>query len=285
MKFDLSSLKDLYACFTTFNAPPVRTNAELDELEYQRAVASPGTSNYTPNLRIPSCKELYCGQEYVPDNRICKVKKPNVFEAEAYGNNFSLKETDKYLQLNALTGYGPGVTLSLESQEDISKKLLFLVKDLIGSEFNPKKPSAGQIYKPVSKVSDIVACIDDNNQPIYLNDSIDYEGSITYKVQDQQVTFYSPVPLMSFLSIPYNIELFHSIVTDNYKNQDGQLGTSLFPEQCNGPDTNQKFAECRSAVIPGGVYSVSALRLIADMCTNTTRIPTPDAGVLIGSWD
>lgn len=279
MKFDLSSLKDLYACFSTFNAPPVRTNAELDEIEYQRALANPGTSNYTPNLRIPSCKELYCGQEFVPDNKVCKVKKPSVFEAESYGNNFSLKESDKYIQLNALTGYGPGVTLSLQSQKDISKKLLFLVKDLIGSEFNPKKPSAGQIYKPVTKVSDIVACIDDNNQPIYLNESVDNEGSITYRVNGQQNTFYSPVPLMSFLSIPYNIELFHSIITDNYQNRDGQTNKSLFPEQCNGPDANQKFAECRSAVLPGGVYSVSALRLIADMCNNATKIPTPDAGV------
>ena len=280
VKFDLSSLKDLYACFTTFNAPAMRTNAELDEAEYQRAVRSPGTYNYSPNLRIPSCKELYCGQEFLPDNRVCKVVKPNVAEVEKYGNNFAMKESDKFIQLNALTGYGPGVTLNLQSQKEIAQNLLVLSKDLINSDFNPKKPSNGAVYKPVTKVSDIVACLDDNNRPVYLNDnSTGNEGSITYTVNDQQTTFYSPVPFMSYLSIPYNIELFHSIVSDNYKNQYGQTSSSLFPEQCNGEGADQKFANCRSAVIPGGVYSISALRLIANMCSNVTKLPTPDAGV------
>jgi hypothetical protein len=280
VKFDLSSLKDLYACFTTFNAPSMRTSAELDEIEYQKAVRSPGTYNYSPNLRVPTCKELYCGQEYIPDNRVCKVVKPNISEIERFGNNYSMKENDKFIQLNALTGYGPGVTLNLNSQREISQNLLVLSKDLINSDFNPKKPANNAIYKPVTKVSDIVACLDDNNNPVYLNDNSDgKEGSITYRVNDQANTFYSPVPLMSYLSIPYNIEFFHSIVSDNYKNQQGQNSGSLFPEQCNGTSADQKFANCRSAVIPGGVYSISALRLIANMCTNVTKLPTPDAGI------
>ena len=279
VKFDLSSLKDLYACFTTFNAPATRTNAELDELNYNKAKNSSGQEYFTPNLRIPSCKELYCGQEFIPDNTVCRVKKPSVEQSDYFGNNFSQKESDQYIQLNALTGYGPGVTLSLESQKDIAQKLLLLVKDLVASDFNPKKAEAGAVYKPVSKVSDIVACMDDNNQPVYLNDnSQGKEGSITYSVKSQSTTFYSPVPLMSFLSIPYNIELFHSVINDNYKNKYGQNADSVFPEQCNGNDANQKFADCRSGVIPGGVYSVSALRLIAQMCNNATKIPTPDAG-------
>lgn len=278
VKFDLSSLKDLYACFTTFNAPPLHTSAQLDELGYAQADRNPN-GFYTPNLRIPTCRELYCGQEFVPDNEVCRVKKADYAREEPYGTKVTQKYSDKYIQLNALTGYGPGVTLSLESQKDISLKLLVLVKDLINSDFNPKKPEPGAKYRPVTAVKDIVACMNDDNTPVFLNgpDRND-EGSITYRVKGENKTFYSPVPLMSYISIPYNIELFHSIISDNYKNKYGQTSDSLFPEQCNGTTSGQKFANCRSAIIPGGVYSISALRLIASMCNAATKIPTPDAG-------
>lgn len=277
VKFDLSTLKDLYACFTTFNAPKNKTSALRDEEGYAQAQRT--NSYYTPNIRVPFCRELYCGQEFVPDNEVCRVKKPEFLAEQAYGTKFNQKYSDKYIQLNALTGYGPGVTLSLESQKDISQKLLLLVKDLINSDFNPKKPEAGAKYKPVQNVSDVVGCLNDDGTPVYLNDnSKNQEGSISYKVKGEVKTFYSPVPLMSFISIPYNIELFHSIVSDNYKNQYGQNGEFLFPEQCNSDKPDQKFANCRTGIIPGGVYSISALRLIANMCNAATKIPTPDAG-------
>lgn len=280
VKFDLNNLRDLYACFTTFNAPANRSSAELDEKQYTEYLSDPNNKLYTPNIRIPSCKELYCGQEFVPNNEVCKVVKPQYDNQERFGNNYGVPDSEKYMQLNALTGYGPGITLNLESIEDISKKLMVLSKELISSDFNPKKDIPGVAYKPVSKVGDIVACLDDDGKPVFLNDgSNGKEGSITYKYNNSQInTFYSPVPFISFLSIPYNLEFFHSIVNDNYANRTGQTPNSLFPEQCDGDTTGQKFADCRSAVIPGGVYSVTALRLIAKICTDAVKLPTPDAG-------
>ena len=280
VKFDLNNLRDLYACFTTFNAPANRSSAELDEKQLNAYLSDPNNKLYTPNVRIPSCKELYCGQEYVPNNEVCKVLKPEYASQERYGNNYGVKDSDKYMQLNALTGYGPGITLNLESLEDISKKLLILSKELISSDFNPKKDIPGVAYKPVKAVNDIVACLDDDSKPVFLNSGeAGKEGSITYKYKNtQETTFYSPVPFISFLSIPYNLEFFHSIISDNYANKTGQTPTSLFPEQCSGETTGQKFANCRSAVVPGGVYSITALRLIAKICTDAVKLPTADAG-------
>jgi len=209
-KFDLNSLKELYACFTTFNAPPVRSSAQLDE--QNRNKFATGTANlnkefYQNNLRIPSCKELYCATEFVPDNKICKIKKPSVDLKEALGIDNTIKNVeDEYTQLNALTGYGPGVTLNFKSYEEISNDLMVLAKQLIDSDFNPKKPIPGAnlLYKPVSKVSDIVACLDDSGNPVYLNDGTTAkEGSITYNYEGQSATFFSPVPLMSYISVPY----------------------------------------------------------------------------------
>ena len=298
-KFDLNSLKELYACFTTFNAPAIRSSAQLDEKNRQRFAT--GTADltkefYQNNLRIPTCKELYCGTEFVPDNKICKIKKPRVAAQEVLGFDNTIKNIeDEYTQLNALTGYGPGVTLNFKSYEEISNDLMVLAKDLINSDFNPKKsiPGANLLYKPVTKVSDIVACIDDSGNPVYLNDGTTAkEGSITYNYENQSATFFSPVPLMSFISVPYTMELFHSIEGDNYANfkKSDPANQLLFPEQCNyenadfSPDKSQLFANCRKAVIPGGVYSISALRVIANICNNVVKIPTPDAGQLpIGS--
>lgn len=314
-KFDLNVLKELYACFTTFNAPAVRSSAYVDEVNYRKTMEAAsrlpagGTLNVqdeyrSSNLRIPTCRELYCGTEFVPDNEICKVKKPNVLEKEYYGLDFSTTNvSEQFYQINALSGYGPGITLNFRSLEEISNDLLVLSKELINSDFNPKKSFPGKtlLYRPVNKVSDIVACIDDNNNPVFLNDatnSSQKEGSITYRYgTNQQKTFFSPVPLISFLSIPYQMELFHSVEGDNYANfnkanPDKQL---LFPEQCNpdvpfamGADSryDQQFANCRTAVIPGGVYSVSALRIISKYCSEVVKIPTPDsANIPIGSPD
>jgi len=294
-KFDLNVLKELYGCFTTFNAPAVRSSAFLDEQsreKFANNTADLTKEFYQNNLRIPSCRELYCGSDFVPDNTICKVKRPDVAEREKFGFDFSLKkDTDGYYQINALSGYGPGVTLNFRSLEDISGELMILSKDLINSEFNPKKsiPGATLLYKPVNKVSDIVACLDDNNNPVYLNDgSVQKEGSITYRYENQEKTFFSPVPFISFLSVPYTMELFQSIEGDNYQNyqKSDPSRSLLFPEQCNEDNVNmadkkhQLFANCKKAVIPGGVYSISALKVIANYCSEVIKIPTPDSANL-----
>jgi len=298
--FDLNVLKDLYACFTTFNAPATRSSAINDDLKLSRILNNTSAIKkefYENNLRIPTCRELYCGSEFVPDNNICKVKKPEVNKQEALGINYSNTEyNDAYYQINALSGYGPGVTLNFKSLEDITKELLILSKELINSDFNPKKTIPGMTlnYKPVSKVSEIVACLDDDENPVYLNEGLGKkEGSITYKYGNQEKTFYSPVPLMSFISVPYYMQLFHSIEGDNYANKKTSLPSTklLFPEQCN-PDSvvsgafdnegnkTQGFADCRKAIIPGGVYSISALKVIARYCNEVFKIPTPDSANL-----
>lgn len=293
-KFDINSLKELYACFTTFNAPAVRSNAEIEELKRKKFTDGTALQNefYNNNLRIPSCRELYCGTEFVPDDKICKFKKPELFEREKYGKDFTIKSPyQEYTQYNALSGYGPGVTLNFKSLEEITNDLLVLSKQLIDSDFNPKKSMPANIpvlYKSVNKVSDIVACLDDNQLPVYLNgvESGKKEGSITYSIEGQETTFFSPVPLMSYISIPYTMELFHSIEGDNYANftKSDPNNNLIFPEQCNmesfanATNKTQLFANCRKAVLPGGVYSVSALRVIANICNNIVKIPTADAG-------
>jgi hypothetical protein len=298
-KFDLNSLKELYACFTTFNAPSMRTNAQLDELNRNRfanRTADLTKEFYQNNLRIPSCKELYCGSEFVPNNEICKIKKPSVDAKEAYGLNKASERTeDDYYQLNALTGYGPGVTLNFKSLKEITNDLLVLAKDLINSDFNPKKsiPNSTLLYKPVTKISEIVACIDDTGNPVYLNDgTTSEEASITYTYNGQSTTFFSPVPLMSFISVPYTMELFHAIEGDNFANfnKSDPARNLIFPEQCNydnvdySANKTQLFANCRKAVIPGGVYSISALRVISNICNNVIKLPTADAGnIPVGS--
>jgi len=268
VKFDLNSLKDLYACFTTFNFPLSRSSSDLDEQEFSKA--NPALSRYyTPNLRIPSCKELYCGGKFVPENEICKVRKVN----EERGIDFGLEETDRYTQINVLSGYGPGVTMTLNSKKDTTLQLMALVDELIKSDFNPKKPLPNVKYKPVSKVSDIIACYADDGKPVLLNG----DGSITYQSKLGERNFYSPVPMISFLSIPYNLEFLHAISNDNYENKAG--GNSYFTEECNYGDQrssdfkDKQFANCRSAIIPGGVYSISALRVIAKMCKDNTKLP------------
>lgn len=268
VKFDLNSLKDLYACFTTFNFPLTRSSSSVDEQEFSKA--NPALSRYyTPNLRIPSCKELYCGGQFIPENEICKVRKVN----EDNGIDFRLDDTDRYTQINVLSGYGPGVTMTLKSKKDITLELMALVSELIKSDFNPKKPLPNVKYKPVNKITDIIACYADDGKPVLLNE----DGSISYESKLGSRNFFSPVPMISFLSIPYNIEFLHAISNDNYANKAG--ANSYFSEECNYGDPNsadlrdKQFANCRSAVIPGGVYSVSALRVIAKMCKDNTRLP------------
>lgn len=269
VKFDLNSLKDLYACFTKFNFPINRSNAEIDEEQFSKANPALGKF-YTPNVRIPTCRELYCGTQFVSDSDICNVK----YTDEDNGYNFGLSDRDRFVNLNALSGYGPGVTLSLRTQEDITKDLMVLVDELIKSDFNPKKDLPGVKYKPVKKMSDIIACTDDRGSPVLLND----DGSITYNSKKGEKKFFSPVPMMSFISIPYNIEFLHAITNDSYMNKTAPTG-SLYQEECNigsvgGSGNDKQFANCRSAIIPGGVYSISALRVIAKMCTDVTKLPT-----------
>lgn len=268
VKFDLNSLKDLYACFTTFNFPINRSSAKIDEQDFNKA--NPDLNKYyTPNLRIPSCRELYCGSEFVPENEICKVR----YVDESKGVDFGLTDDKRFTQINALSGYGPGVTMTLMSHKDITLELMKLVNELISSDFNPKKPLPNVKYKPVSKVSDIIGCYADDGSPVLLNS----DGSITYQSKLGPKNFYSPVPMISFLSIPYNIEFLHSVSNDNYANK--PQANSFYSEECNYGDPrtadvkDKQFANCRSAVIPGGVYSVSALRIIAKMCRDNVKIP------------
>jgi hypothetical protein len=274
VKFDINSLKDLYACFTTFNFPLNRSSADLDEKQFSEA--NPALSKYyTPNLRVPSCRELYCGGKYLPENEICKV--PVINEKNGTDNTQDPKK--RFNQINTLTGYGPGVTMTLKSKKDITLELMKLVNELISSDFNPKKPLPGVKYKPVTKVEDIIGCYADDGKPVLLNS----DGSITYQSKLGPRNFFSPVPMISFLSIPYNIEFLHAISNDNYANKTGN--TSFFSEECNysnltsATSKDKNFANCRSAVIPGGVYSISALRVIAKMCTDNTKLPTVNNGV------
>jgi hypothetical protein len=270
VKFDLESLKDLYACFTSFNFPVFRSSSSLDEKAFSEA--NPALSKYfTPNLRIPSCRELYCGGEYVPDGAICNVPTVN----ETNGFNFGVPQNKKVTQISALSGYGPGVTMTTRSKKEITEELMVLVNELINSDFNPKKDLPGVKYKPVNRISDIIGCVADNGQPVLVAE----DGSITYESIKGTKKFWSPVPMISFISIPYNMEYMHAISNDNYKNKPGANG-SLYSEECNigqagGPNNDKQFANCRSAVIPGGVYSVSALRVIAKMCNDNTRLPMP----------
>ncbi len=280
VKFDISSLKDLYACFTTFNFPLARSSAENDEKDFQDA--NPALNKYyTPNLRIPSCRELYCGDKFISEGEICNVP----IKAEDKGTDLTLENKFKFTNLNALSGYGPGVTMTLKSKKDITLELMTLVNELISSDFNPKKPLPNVKYKPVEKISDIIACFADDGKPVLLNN----DGSITYQSVLGSKNFYSPVPMISFLSIPYNIEFLHAISNDNYANKTGN--NSFFSEECNYGDfqnaqtKDKNFANCRSAVIPGGVYSVSALRVIAKMCNENTKIPTSSVGIFSDKAD
>ncbi|NBO17304.1 MAG: hypothetical protein EBV07_00205 [Proteobacteria bacterium] len=274
VKFDLESLKDLYACFTSFNFPINRSSSDFDEQNFNKV--NPTTNSYfTPNIRVPSCRELYCGSEYIPSNKVCKVK----ITDERNGVDVERKKDSKFVQINALSGYGPGVTMTLRSKKDITLDLMKLVNELISSDFNPKKDLPNVKYKPVSSVTDIIACYADNGSPVLLN----RDGSITYQSNEGPKNFFSPVPAISFLSIPYNIEFLHAITNDNYANKTSS--NSFYAEECNYGDSNsanvkdKQFANCRSAVIPGGVYSVSALRVIAKMCTDNTKLPTSNQGV------
>ena len=270
VKFDLESLKDLYACFTSFNFPVFRSSSALDEKSFSEA--NPALSRYyTPNIRIPTCRELYCGGEYIPDGDICNVSAYN----EKNGFDFAVPQSKKITQINALSGYGPGVTMTLRSKKEITEELMVLVNELISSDFNPKKDLPGVKYKPVNRIRDMIGCVADNGQPVLVGD----DGSITYESKKGPKKFWSPVPMISFISIPYNMEYMHAISNDNYANKTGP-GGSLYTEECNigsagGTYNDKQFANCRSAVIPGGVYSVSALRVIAKMCNDNTKLPMP----------
>ncbi len=279
VKFDLNILKDLYACFTTFNQPSGKSSANLDELLYADNFTKPNSYVYTENLRIPSCKELYCATEFVPDPALCTLRvsdyrfgispdAPGIFPDTLRGEG---------ILLSATTGFGPAVTMSMRSQDEISADLMGLAKGLIGSDFNPKKPVLDVKYKPVTKISDIVACYDDLGNITNLSE----DGSITYSTIKGEKRFYSPVPFMSFLSVPYFSTFIHSISNDNYKNRPLE-GVGGFNEACQNGDLDsnpdQQFAHCSSAVIPGGVYSIAALNIIADMCTRNVQLPTYDAG-------
>lgn len=289
-KFDIDSLRQLYACFTTLNAPEVRSSARYDDLKNNHVNVYPTEKySYMLNMRIPSCRELWCAQFANPDRTLCALPKTNKFDPVADLKYNSSLEQSYYMR--ASLGYGPAVTLSKLSQADITKNFLVLAKQLIASDFNPKAsfPNAENIasYKPITDIGQIPACFKDNGELVNLNPSgTQSEGAIDYTMSNgSRYTFYSPVPLLSFISIPNVIEIYHSNTGDNYQNLSSLNNRpEFFSEECDvttGPKrpNNQKFANCRKAVIPGGVYSLSALTLISKMCKDALKNPAPNSGV------
>ena len=66
-----------------------------------------------------------------------------------------------YYIMNATLGYGPAVTLSTLSIEQITKNFVTLSKQLINSDFNPKAShpdpaiNSNLNYRPVTNIGDI----------------------------------------------------------------------------------------------------------------------------------
>jgi hypothetical protein len=288
-KFDIDSLRQLYACFTTLNAPEVKSSARYDDLRNNHVQVFPDQKySYMLNMRIPSCRELWCAQFANPDRTLCSIPKVSKIDpvADLRFNN----SLDQSYYMRASLGYGPAVTLSKLSQADITRNFLVLAKQLIASDFNPKAPfpNAENLasYKPITDIGQIPACFADNGSLVNLNPSgTSSEGAINYTMSNgSSHTFYSPVPLLSFISIPNVIEIYHSNTGDNYRNLSSEKTPEFFSEECDvttGPKrpNNQKFANCRKAVIPGGVYSLSALTLISKMCRDALKNPAPNSGV------
>lgn len=304
-KFDLGTLRQLYGCFTTLNAPKEGTSAYIDDLKYNDLVVAKQQGNqteidirraaYTNNIRIPSCRELFCAGQVNPDKELCRFPKNELFRHSFNYSPFverNPNDPNLYYIMNSTLGYGPAVTLSTLTQEEITKKFLILARQLINSDFNPKAThpnpavNANLNYKPVTNIGEIPGCFDESGSLVYLNGpGTQNEGSITYTLNGNTTTFYSPVPLLSFISIPYSMELFHANSGDNYKNMNTLDPTPFFPEECDMTSpanpkqfTNQKFANCRKAVLPGGVYSISALSIISKMCSDAVRVPVANFG-------
>lgn len=288
-KFDLDSLRQLYSCFTTLNAPEVRSSARYDDLRNNHVNVYPSQKySYMLNMRIPSCRELWCAQFANPDRTLCAIPKVNKIDPVAdLSYNSPLDQT---YYMRASLGYGPAVTLSKLSQADITRNFLVLAKQLIASDFNPKAPFPNSenlaSYRPVTDIGQIPACYNDSGALINLNGTgTASEGAINYTMSNgSSYTFYSPVPLLSFMSIPNVIEIYHANTGDNYRNYSSLTPPEYFSEECDvttGPKrpNNQKFANCRKAVIPGGVYSLSALTLISKMCSDALKNPAPNSGV------
>jgi len=281
LKFDISILSDLYSCFTTLNHPNTRSSAQLDEVLYGKTPNEAENIYFNQNIRIPSCRELYCASEFTPNPSVCRLK----VKDDRFGTNAddrSQREADpyQYISLSALSGYGPALTaLPADTNQDIiTANLIKLTQGLINSPFNPKAVSGNAKYKQVVQISDIPSCIDDAGLMQYLN----ADGSTTYRHHLNEYNFDSPVPFISFLSLPYFATYSHSIGNDNYMNKTPLPYSNSFSETCqNGDlDTNpdQQFSKCTSAVIPRGVYSLYALNLISTMCNENLKVDLPGAG-------
>ena len=304
-KFDLGTLRQLYGCFTNLNAPETSTSAYIDDLKFNDLVVArqQGTPQqvevkraaYTNNIRIPSCRELFCASQINPDSKLCRFPKSELLENNYLFLDSVIRNPDHpslYYIINATSAYGPAVTLSTLTHEEITKNFMVLAKQLINSDFNPKAThpdpaiNASLNYKPVTNIGEVPGCFNDQGNLVYLNGpNTVNEGSITYTFEGNTTTFYSPIPLLSFISIPYSMELFHANTGDNYRNMNTNDPTPFFPEECDitspaNPKqfTNQKFANCRKAVLPGGVYSISALTIISKMCSDAVRVPIANFG-------
>ena len=304
-KFDLGTLRQLYGCFTTLNAPVQGTSAYVDDLKFNDLVVAKQQGDptaieirraaYTNNIRIPSCRELFCATQVNPDKELCKFPKNELFRSRINYSPFvenNPNDPSLYYIMNSTLGYGPAVTLSTLTQEEITKNFMILAKQLINSDFNPKAThpdptiNASLNYRPVTNIGEIPGCFNEENRLVYLNGpGTPNEGSITYTLNGNTTTFYSPVPLLSFISIPYSMELYHANTGDNYRNMNTNDPTPFFPEECDMTSpanpkqlTNQKFANCRKAVLPGGVYSISALTIISKMCSEAVRVPIANFG-------